>query len=417
MPTYRDSRGRWRYQFTVNYKKYSGSSPKGRNTERVAAELERQHIDRVSNRRYAGVMPTVADFVPRFLEYQKHHTKQLTHELHETICTLHVVPTIGKKPLDEVRRAELDALVLRWGCAPRTANTRLGVVMRMLSLAKEWEILESVPDVKYVKVPKYHPRFLSDVEAHALLQAATALWWTMIFTGLRTGLRIGELRGLKWGDIEIRKLPDGKVHAVVHVRRTDPGRPDMDPNGPKGNRPRTVPLSPELIAALENWHKTSQDKDPDDWVFPGAPSWRDQHNRDRTRSGSNCVVMIKRFAKDAGLKGVTWHTLRHTFASKLVMLNVPLSAVQELLGHASIKQTERYAHLAPGFAQHAAIALLDLPMMQPGDQAALPAVKPLALPGAKKPVKVTKGRIQSQRPPLDRPNVQRYRRPKRKKDA
>jgi site-specific recombinase XerD len=53
----------------------------------------------------------------------------------------------------------------------------------------------------------------------------------------------------------------------------------------------------------------------------------------------------------AGLKGVTWHTLRHTFASRLVMEGVNLKTVQGLMGHKTIAMTARYAHLAPGYLE------------------------------------------------------------------
>jgi site-specific recombinase XerD len=61
-----------------------------------------------------------------------------------------------------------------------------------------------------------------------------------------------------------------------------------------------------------------------------------------------------------GLRRIGWHVLRHTFASHLVMRGVPLKAIQELLGHASIEMTMRYAHLAPDVAREA-VKLLDAP--------------------------------------------------------
>jgi hypothetical protein len=93
---------------------------------------------RLIARRFTGVMPTVKEFIGRFLAHQKAHTKQLTYELHETICTLHIEPHVGKLRLDQLRRAELEGLKMKWldaGAAPRTVNTRLGVAVRMLSLA------------------------------------------------------------------------------------------------------------------------------------------------------------------------------------------------------------------------------------------------------------------------------------------
>ena len=69
---------------------------------------------------------------------------------------------------------------------------------------------------------------------------------------------------------------------------------------------------------------------------------------------------MSRAARAANLERVSWHTLRHTCASWLVMRGVSLRIVQAVLGHASIRQTETYAHLAPGFAFHAAMTLLDV---------------------------------------------------------
>ena len=71
-----------------------------------------------------------------------------------------------------------------------------------------------------------------------------------------------------------------------------------------------------------------------------------------------CKHPLWRACKRAGLRRIGWHVLRHTFASHLVMRGAPLKAVQELLGHATIMMTMRYAHLAPEIAREA-VKLLD----------------------------------------------------------
>lgn len=378
MSTYKDASGRWRYRFSFKNKRYKGSSPKEANKQKVAETLERQHLDRLLAQRFDGVMPTVSAFVVRFLDFQRARVKPLTLELQEFHLNKHVVPNIGKKPLDQVAAVEIDGLVTLWKktAMPRTINTRLGTLLRMFGLAVEWGILVAVPRATFLKIPKDTPRFLSEPEAATLLEASTDLkrsdsleWRSMVLVGLRTGMRIGELRGLQWGDIDLER-------AIVNVRRTDPGRAAFESTSPKGGRGRMIPLTPDAIACLRERAEIEKARlgkafAPACWVWP-AGAWRGKE-RDGTRAQGGCINAITRFAVAAGLEDIGWHTLRHTYASWLVMRGVSLRAVQELLGHASIKQTERYSHLAPGFVNHALVASLDLPlapaapMLPPGD--------------------------------------------------
>lgn len=366
MPTYKDKHGRWRYRFSIGKTRYSGSAPAGPgNREKVAAELERQHVLRVANRQWAGPMPKVSEFCTQFLEYQRARLKPLTIILQTSHLTVHVLPTLGQRKLDTISRADLDQLVTRWRgarAAPRTINVRLATVGRMLGLACEWGIIGAVPKVSAVKVPQDTPRFLSDAEARRLLEHAPPHWRSMMLIGLRTGLRVGELRGLQWGDVDLVR------RAAIHVRRTDPGLAGVQANAPKGGRVRVVPLTAEALECLRGVFKHAQRKRgdgaalaPDDWVWPGADSRGIQRKRPRSESG--CQAAIRVAAEEAGVSDCAWHTLRHTYASWLVARGVSLRVVQDLLGHASIRQTERYAHLAPNATHHAAVASLDFALV------------------------------------------------------
>ena len=73
---------------------------------------------------------------------------------------------------------------------------------------------------------------------------------------------------------------------------------------------------------------------------------------------NECKHPLWRTCRRAGLRIIGWHSLRHTFASHLVMRGAPLKAVQELLGHADIRMTMRYSHLSPSVRRDA-VALLD----------------------------------------------------------
>lgn len=119
---------------------------------------------------------------------------------------------------------------------------------------------------------------------------------------------------------------------------------------PKGGRNREVPLSDEALAALKAYRHL---KGP--YVFCDAAGQRLTHNI--------VTPLVPRICTKAGLpKRLTFHDLRHSFASHLVMRGVTLKAVQELLGHAGISMTLRYAHLSPDLKRES-VNLLDRPQM------------------------------------------------------
>ena len=118
---------------------------------------------------------------------------------------------------------------------------------------------------------------------------------------------------------------------------------------PKGGRTREVPLSNEAIATLKAHRHLKGD-----YVFCETNGRRLTHSRVKGVVPSTC--------KKAGLaKRLTTHDLRHTFASHLVMRGVALKAVQELLGHATMEMTTRYAHLSPEVKREA-VQVLDRPV-------------------------------------------------------
>lgn len=362
---------RWRYAFMYRGLRYTGSAPPGDNTKRAAQHEERAHLDRLRNGVSVKVAPTVAEFIVEFLAYQATECRALTVENQTIHLEQHVRPTLGKVRLDALTRRHLDALKVAWSgkAAPRTINARLDTLRRMLSLAHEWGRIAKPPTVKAVKVVQDHPRFLTEAEAAALVRETAPDWRAMVVVALRTGLRVGELRGLQWGDIDERAR-------LLHVRRTDPGRPDLPSNGPKGGKTRTLPLTNDALTALASWRPA--ETEPRAWVWP-AMAWRGRDPEvGRPRSATGCTHALRAAVDDAGIAErddgedrIGWHTLRHTYASWLVIRGQPIRVVQALLGHASIRQTERYAHLAPDVQHHAAVASLDYALVE-AVQPALP---------------------------------------------
>lgn len=113
---------------------------------------------------------------------------------------------------------------------------------------------------------------------------------------------------------------------------------------PKNNRIRSIPLDADLYEMLYRRRK------PTGFVFTNA--------KGRPLNHSYLTYHLEVLCKRVGLRRITWHALRHTFASHLAMKGVPLNIVQALLGHSTIVMTMRYAHVAPS-TMRAAIELLN----------------------------------------------------------
>lgn len=356
MAAYRDKDGRWRYRFSYQGQRYSGTTPRNSNTKKAASDLERQTLDKLIARQYIGRMPTLAEHAERFLEYQKSRTKPLTYVQQKAVINTHILPHVGRKQLDRIGTADIDHVATIWAknSMAKTINVRLGTFRRMLSLAAEWDLIARVPRFRFLKVPQDTPRFLSDEECQALLDAADPQWRVMFLVAMRTGLRIGELRGLQWHDVNFHRR-------TLQVRRTDPGRRRLDATAPKGNRERTVPLTAEATLALAEMKP--ERAGAKDFVWP-ALLRRERETRMRCRSEKGCFHAIDRATTKAGIDDCGWHTLRHTYASHLVMRGVPIRLVQKWLGHASVKETEKYSHLSPEFGAEV-VDLLDAPLAIP----------------------------------------------------
>jgi integrase len=244
-------------------------------------------------------------------------------------------------PVRRHRAARPDAVR---GC--KTVNGVLEVLSKMLHVARKRGVIAAVPEIEWLRVPPQKFDFLTFEEADQLIAAAEGELHTMIIVALRTGLRLGELRGLRWEDVD---LAAGKIRvwqSIVYIkRRGETGRDVV--TTPKSHKAREVPLSDEARAALRAHRHL---RGPLVFCDEGGAVVQFQKTQQA----------LWRVFRQAKLRQMGWHALRHTFASHLAMRGVPLKVIQELLGHASITVTMRYAHLSPGITRDA-VKLLDGP--------------------------------------------------------
>jgi len=198
-----------------------------------------------------------------------------------------------------------------------------------------WKI-ENVVSGRVPKKPPSKLRWLSRDEFDRLRkQAAKArskdYLVDFLDLAVNTGMRLGEMLDLEWSRVDFGQR-------LVY----------LDPDQNKAVRHRSVPINNAAVQALRNqWGRHPR------WVFV-----RVIKKYDRAEKLDSIKKSFNKACDDAGIKGVTRHTLRHTCAAWMVQAGVPLRTIADVLGHADIRTTMIYAHLAPENA-HAGVAALD----------------------------------------------------------
>jgi integrase/recombinase XerD len=179
---------------------------------------------------------------------------------------------------------------------------------------------EEVVRIPWPRTPKPLPDILSGTEVSRLLENVRSLKHRMVMmTAYGTGMRINEVCALKTGDIDSKRM-------LVHIR-----------DGKRG-RDRYVMLPERLLLCLREYWKT--ERPPGDWLFPGrCPGGH--IGADAVRNA------VRKASQDAGLtKRVTPHIMRHSFATHLLESGSDIRTIQVLLGHGSIRTTERYVKVS-----------------------------------------------------------------------
>ena len=167
----------------------------------------------------------------------------------------------------------------------------------------------------------------------------------MLLTAIFTGLRASELRGLRWGDVDLKR---GELHVRQRAdRHGEIGRPKSEAGE------RTVPLPPMVITALRE-HRLACPKNERDIVFPNNRGGIEHRNSIVERGFHPAQVAGGVVDGDGKAKYPGLHSLRHFYASWCINrrvdggLELPLKVVQARLGHASIQMTaDTYGHLFP----------------------------------------------------------------------
>ncbi|HRI49384.1 MAG TPA: tyrosine-type recombinase/integrase [Pseudomonadota bacterium] len=334
----------------VRYKDTDGRR-KQRASHQPTKELARRYLLEIEGRVARGVIGipelgrpalTLADLCEHFLkEYTRPRLKDpAQYRSDARTCLRRVLPLIGDRAVDSLRPADLARARDELGKLYSAASVR--VTLAFLGTVLSWAVKQSLlplNPLKGVERPVAQPsvEYFSRDEVTALLtlgaqraesgELADKLLYACAHFAVHTGLRKGELLGLRWQDLD---LDTGRL-TVARSYKT----------APKSGKIRHLRLPAACAPVLRSW-KSSCPATQDGLVFPvrrgGEHSHKAMLGLPRLLAAAGCRVPLH-----------PWHALRHTFSSHFIMSGGSLLALQKILGHSDVKMTMIYAHLAPDF--------------------------------------------------------------------
>lgn len=277
------------------------------------------------NKANAQMDLTFGKFALQWLDvYVRNNNKRSEYRNREYLLNATLIPYFGNKNIEEIGTYDIEQfkndLLMKKNLAPKTINNYLCILSRCLKSAMEWELLNQMPRIKLMKVPPQKFDYLTVAETEELLGGVKDITHDMILLAVRTGLRFGELIALRWEDVDLEK-------AILTVSRNISREIE---GSPKNNKIRTIPLSKSVIEMLNNRPKRSA------YIF--------HDKKGMPLKYTCCRVRLKRRCLKANMRVISWHILRHTFASHLAAQSNSVITIKELLGHSDIKTTMRYAH-------------------------------------------------------------------------
>lgn len=334
---YREFHGRRRYEVT-----YLDSDGKRRwltvdgGLEQAEAVLgeKRQKL-----RKGERVAPSRQVFAELVEEWQAQlNVGERTREHYLADMRLHVLPRFGRRRAQDLTADDV-ARVIRELEQEGLAGWTIRGVLTALSAMFSWAVRRGKVPVNPVRglergerpaAEGREKRILSREEIGKLLEAAPAPYRVLLATGVFSGLRLMELLGLRWCDVD---RADGELH-VRHQLSRKGGLKKLK----TGAGRRDVVLMPELAKLLRRHELAARHSGPEDFIF-GSALGRPLHFRNVQRRGMDEAV--ERAKLDKGKRDPTMHDLRHSFASMLIAQGLDVVFVSRQLGHASPATTLR----------------------------------------------------------------------------
>ena len=355
--------GRWEGRYTVGHDPETGKAiiknVLGKTQAEVKEKLKKAIEENVGIDYGRAKAYTVGTWLEVWMEnYAKIKLRPSTFKTSQGFLKNHIKPQIGGIPLADLTSLDLqrfykhlldggrvdriEAKKKPKGLAPKTGRNIHQMIGSAYNLAMEQKLVSKNP-TQGCALPKVEHKEMQTLPVEQLTsflrEAKDSGVFALYYIDLTTGLRRGELLGLKWSDIDLEK---GDLRVRRQIGRID-GKIIEMPLKTK-NAYRTLPLSADAIDVLMQQRRKTGNSE---WVFPsptGGPV-----------SPDSVLHMLHRVLKRAGLPKVRFHDLRHTFATLALQNGVDIKTVSGMLGHFSAGFTlDTYAHVTTSAKREAA---------------------------------------------------------------
>jgi integrase len=306
---------------------------------------------------------SLAQFLDDWLENTvRRHSRPRTYEAFEVIVRLHLKPELGRLRLEQLTPQMVETLLnrkLEIGLAPQTVVHIRKVLKMALKKAVTWDLvarnaaaLAAAPPMTRSNI---HP--LDDEQARRFVAAARGARLEALFVlAINTGLRRGELLGVRWSDVDLDR---GTLRVAQQLQRIRHRLVFLEPKSKKSHRTLTLPAS--VVSALRA-HRARQLEER----LRAGKDWQDSGLVFTSHCGTpfdprNLTRDFLPILKTAELPRIRFHDLRHTAATLLLMKGVQPLTVSEMLGHSSIViSLTLYGHVLPSMKREAADVMQSL---------------------------------------------------------
>jgi integrase len=345
--------GRWVAQVTIGGK-HIGKYFKTQGEARDWLHVTRAQLQ--DGLTLSGAQKTVKEFLLEWLSAYESSVRPKTFQQYDQIVNQHIIPLLGKIKLKDIRPDQIQVFYnskVKSGTSARTVLMIHAVLHRAFNQALKWGLIGRNPahTVNRPKIKRKEMKTLTDMEVRIFLLACKdnryeVLYWLAISTGLRQG----ELLGLKWSDVDWNNR---RLHVQRQLQRLPEGLVFTEPKSASGRRvislgQVTIEKLREYLTQLQLEKKIMEAHwEENDLILPST--------RGTPLDPRNLLRNFKALLKKAGLPDIRFHDLRHTAATLMLQQGTHPKVVQERLGHSDISLTlNTYSHVLPAMQEEAA---------------------------------------------------------------